>query len=120
MIKGGTAKEANKCYSRITEDLAEKRNEPYLVMMSWIRRKISFSMMKSIIMCILGSRSIKLERENMTGVEELASYKKARYNIIYQMQRHSQVFCFFDMNLVIFAVLFHIKRKKTSGMRRFL
>ena len=32
--------------------------------MSWIRRKISFSMMKSIIMCIRGSRSIKHEQEN--------------------------------------------------------
>ena len=54
-INGGMGKEANKCYSRIDEKLAEKRDIPYLVMMSWIRRKISFSMMKSIIACILGS-----------------------------------------------------------------
>ena len=71
-------------------------------MMSWIRRKISFSMMKSIIICILG----------MTGVEKLASYREARCNIICQMQRHSQGILLFDMNLVIFAVLFHIERKK--------
>ena len=48
-------KEASKCYSPIIKKLAEKRDEPYSMMMSWIRRKISFSMMKSIIMCICES-----------------------------------------------------------------
>ena len=73
-------KEAYKCYSRIAEKLAEKRDKPYLVMMSWIRRKISFLMMKSIIMCIRGSRLIKHEREKH-NVEELASYSEARCGI---------------------------------------
>lgn len=41
-INGGMAKEANTCYSWITKELAEKRDEPYLVIMSWIRRKIYF------------------------------------------------------------------------------
>ena len=54
-INGGMVKETNKCYSRIAEKLVEKQDEPYPVMMSWIRRKITFSMMKSIIMCICGS-----------------------------------------------------------------
>ena len=58
-------KEANKCYSWIAEKLVEKRDEPYPLMMSWIRRKISFSMMKSIIMSICGSRSIKHEPEKL-------------------------------------------------------
>ena len=58
-VNGGMGKQANKCYFRITEKLAKKRYEPYSVIMSWIRRKISFSMMKSIIMYIRGNRSIK-------------------------------------------------------------
>ena len=33
-VNGGMGKEASKCYSRITEKLAEKRDEPYSVMMS--------------------------------------------------------------------------------------
>ena len=61
-VNGGMGKEANKSYSRIAEKLAEKRDESYSVIMSWIRRKISFLLMKSIIMCIRGSRSIKHER----------------------------------------------------------
>ena len=73
-------KEAKKCYSRIAEKIAEKRDEPYSLMISWIRRKISFSMMKSIITCICGSRSIRHNREK-PNVEELASYSEARCNI---------------------------------------
>ena len=64
-VNGGMVKKTNACYSRIAEKLAEKRDELCSVMMSWIRRKISFWMMKSIIMCIRESRSIKDEREKV-------------------------------------------------------
>ena len=84
-VNGGVGKEANKCYSRTAEKLAQKRDEPHSVMMSWIRRKISFLMMKSIIMCIRGSRSIRYEQEKH-NVEELASYSEARCNIIWLIQ----------------------------------
>ena len=77
-VNGGVGKEANKCYSLIAEKLAEKQDEPYPVM-SWIRRKISFSMMKSI-MCIRGGQSIKYEREK-DNVEEFPSSSEARCNI---------------------------------------
>ena len=80
LINVGMGKEAKRYYSRITEKLAGKRDEPYSLMMSWIWRKVSFSMMRSIIMCICGSRSIRHEREK-DKVEELASYIEARYNI---------------------------------------
>ena len=60
-VNGGLGNEANKCYSRIAKKLAEKRDKPYSVMTSWIRKKISFSMMKSIIICIRVSHSIKHE-----------------------------------------------------------
>ena len=76
-VNGRMGKEANKCYSGIAEKLAKKRYEPYSVTMSWIRRKISFSMMKSIIMCIRGSPSIKHVREKH-NVKELASYSEAQ------------------------------------------
>ena len=122
-VNGGMGKEANKCYSRIAEKLAKKWNEPYSVMMSWIWRKISFSMMKSIIMCIRGLL-IKHEQEKQ-NVEELATCSKARCNITWLIkeklwsilhQKHVKynltlrAFCLFDMKYVIFAVLFHIKK----------
>ena len=45
--------------------------------MSWIQRKMSFSMMKSVFMCICGSRPIKHEQEKQ-NVEESASDSEAR------------------------------------------
>ena len=72
---GWEGREARKCFSRLAESLAEKRNEDYSVTMSWIRIKISFSMMKSILMCVRGSRSVRNEEHNMN---ELASYSESR------------------------------------------
>ena len=60
--------------------LAVKRDEPHSVMMSWIRKKISFSIIKSINTCIHGNQSIRHERETH-NVEKLASYSEARCNI---------------------------------------
>ena len=38
-INGGIEKEANKCYSWIAKKLAEKRDELYSMVVSWIRKK---------------------------------------------------------------------------------
>ena len=66
-VNGGMGKEANKCYSRIAEKLAEKRDEPYLVMMSWIRRKISFSMMKSILCVFMKVDRLSMSEKNIAS-----------------------------------------------------
>ena len=79
-VNGSMGREASKFYKRLAEVLCEKRNEPYSLTMSWIRRKISFSLMRSVIMCLRGSRSIKPEYvENRTN--ELASYSETRSDI---------------------------------------
>ena len=62
LINVGMGK-ANRCYSPKVTKLAEKRGATYSVIMSWNRSKVSFSIMKSIIICIRGSRSIRHERE---------------------------------------------------------
>ena len=41
-IIGGMTKETNECFSEVIKTLSEKRDERYLVMMLWIRRKTSF------------------------------------------------------------------------------
>ena len=63
-INGGMGREASKCYSRIAEMLSEKRHEPYSLNISWIRRKLSFSSMRSIITYITGSRTFKANEKN--------------------------------------------------------
>ena len=54
-----------------------KRYKPYSLTMSWIRRKLSFSLMRLIITCIRGSRTFKSNIEKQC-TSEVASYSEIR------------------------------------------
>eukprot|EP00794_Sanderia_malayensis_P006714 gene6714-biopygen5489 len=53
---GGMGREAKKFYSRLAEMIGDKRD--YSLIKAWLRRKISFALVKAIIICIRGSRRI--------------------------------------------------------------
>ena len=53
---GGMAREATVFYKRLAHLLAEKRNEDYSVVMSWLRCVLSFSLLRSAILCVQGTR----------------------------------------------------------------
>ena len=55
---GGMSRECKHFYRRLSDITAEKRKQDYSLITTWIRRKISFSLIKSIGMCIRGSRSL--------------------------------------------------------------
>lgn len=55
---GGMARECKKFYDRLSELLSEKWNDSYSITCNIIRRKLSFALMKSLIQCIRGSRSV--------------------------------------------------------------
>ena len=55
---GGMGRECHKFYSRLAEMRAEMRKQRHLIITSWIRRKICFSLINSVCMCIRGSRSV--------------------------------------------------------------
>ena len=44
-------------YKRLAELIAAKQSKPYSKTMNWIRCKLSFSLLRSAVMCIRGSRS---------------------------------------------------------------
>ena len=56
---GGMGTAASICYTlkRIAAKLSEKSNTPYTMTMAWLRINISFSLLRSAIQCIRGSRS---------------------------------------------------------------
>ena len=54
---GGMGPIATVVYKRIASQIAEKRDQPYNRTLFWIRCKLSFSLLRSAIMCIRGSRS---------------------------------------------------------------
>ena len=55
---GGMGRESSKFYSRLSELISEKRESSYSIVATWIRRKIIFALIKSIGMCLRGSRSV--------------------------------------------------------------
>ena len=55
---GGMSRECKKFYSRLAEVISKKRKTNYNLTITWIPRKIAFSLIKSIGICICGSRSV--------------------------------------------------------------
>ena len=69
---GGMGRECHKFYSRLSEIIDEKRGQNYNVVSSWIRRKIFFSLMNSIGLCIRGSRTVFKTEDMTTSIQEYA------------------------------------------------
>ena len=55
---GGMGRESKKFFSRLSEMISEKRKQPYAMVSSWIRRKLSFALIRCIGVCIRGSRTV--------------------------------------------------------------
>ena len=55
---GGMGRECKKFYARLAEMIGYKRGTSYSIIAAWVRRKITFSLIKSIGMCLRGSRSV--------------------------------------------------------------
>lgn len=53
---GGMGRAAEITYKRLASQIASKRKEKYSLCLNWIRCRISFSLLRSAIMCIRGSR----------------------------------------------------------------
>ena len=56
---GGAGPSASKVRKRLAQKISEKREEKYSDVMSFIRTKISFALLKSSILCIRGCRTLK-------------------------------------------------------------
>ena len=99
---GGMARECSKFYSRLSEMIAEKRDQLYSVITSWIRRKISFSLIRSIGMCIRGNRSVTSSNHLLTPTTNNAVASEVISNIasawIYEF------FSFFSFSLFLLQV----------------
>ena len=55
---GGYGRECGKAIRRLASMLSEKKHSRYSETMSWLTRKINFSLIKSIHLCFRGSRSV--------------------------------------------------------------
>ena len=54
---GGRGREAKKIFKRLAEMISEKKKSTYSDAITWFNRKLNFSLIKSLHICIRGSRS---------------------------------------------------------------
>ena len=56
---GGMGTECKIYHKRLVELLSFKKGESYASTMSWVRAKVSFALIRSALLCLRGSRSIR-------------------------------------------------------------
>ncbi|KAL9960502.1 hypothetical protein ACROYT_G033970 [Oculina patagonica] len=59
---GGMGEECKRYHSRLAELIAAKKGEDYATTVSWIRSKVSFAILRSALICLRGSRTVKRNR----------------------------------------------------------
>ena len=80
---GGMGRESSMFYKRLAEVICERRFQPYAVVASWIQRKLSFSLIRSLGMCLRGIRSVsssKLLVESAASKDIVSSEVTSRIN----------------------------------------
>ena len=60
---GGMGPQATIALKRLAENLAEKRKEPYSLVVAMLRCKLSFEIARAALVCLRGSRSLSKRRE---------------------------------------------------------
>ena len=66
---GGMSKECITFYKRLAVLLSEKRNENLSIVSAWVKTKINFSLIRSTLLCLRGSRTIR--KAEMNNINEL-------------------------------------------------
>jgi hypothetical protein len=68
---GGMGPEAERFIKRIAQLIAEKRNEEYSSVVNFIRTRLSFCMLKSVLQGLRGVRG-KKKKETLTPISSLS------------------------------------------------
>lgn len=55
----GMAPECSLFYSRLADKISEKRHQPKSVITAWLRCRIGFSLLRSALLCLRGSRTVR-------------------------------------------------------------
>ena len=66
---GGMAPECQVYHKRFAELLSVKKGEDYSTTMSWIRTKISFAILRTSLLCLRGSRSLRRVNLNLKDMD---------------------------------------------------
>ena len=100
-LTGGCGNAANICYKRLASMLTEKRDQPYSITLAWMRCKLSFTLLRSAIQCIRGTRSARGHalRQAVPPSDLVAAVKYVILNLAHMNCAH-----FFYHNLSLFSL----------------
>ena len=73
---GGMSHECEHFYKWLGAKIADKRDDQYNTVVNFIRTKLSFSLVKSMITCIRGSRSIKQNIQPISEIDISNEFRK--------------------------------------------
>ena len=73
---GGCGREAQHFVTSLVEKIAKKRDMPSSVISNYVRTKIAFSLIRSLVNCIRGTRSRYHHREVLVDVAEIEVSEK--------------------------------------------
>ena len=68
LTNGGAGPEANKHHKRIAQLMAERRKEEYSKVLAYIRRRVSFNLMKSVLTALRGVRGKRREQHRVDPI----------------------------------------------------
>ena len=80
MSVGGMAGEATVFYRRLASLLASKRDEPYSVVMGWLRCLFSFLLLRASIMCVRGRKKRRVDESHSDSPLEVVTSSRIPLN----------------------------------------
>lgn len=69
---GGMSRECSRFYSHAADLIAEKRKLSKSIVSAWIKTRLNFSLIRSMLLCVRGTRSMYEKTHNLDGDIELA------------------------------------------------
>ena len=72
-LYGGNGREAERFLTELAQNLSDKKQMDYSIVIHWLRGKLCFNLLRSAVLCVRGSRTIKHELNTDFRGEEIAN-----------------------------------------------
>jgi len=91
-------KECLRYHGRLAELIAIKKGEQYAKTMSWIRSRISFALLRSALVCLRGSRTLRRIQRDIKNADIDIELRKGPF----------ERFLFYPIFLIFFSRVFNL------------
>ena len=79
-VNGGIGPECEQFHKHLAERIAEKSGEKYTSVITWIRCKLSFLLLRAALMCVRASRPHTTKNETTTTTDYALACRDAHIN----------------------------------------